>query len=58
MEKQQIKKKSSILIEVVDNGFIVKEDYQVNFRESPERSHKSKVFQTKKSLNNYINENL
>lgn len=53
---------SKILIEVVSNGFIVKENYyEFNNREmivSHAEIPVIKVFNTKKQLNKYINENL
>lgn len=53
-------KKTSILVKVVDNGFIVEEDFQEfnhHTHVSPTINSK-KVFNTKKQLYNYIGENL
>lgn len=60
MEDQNQKaKQKSILIEVVDNGFIVNEDFRFRDRGIPEATVQSqKVFNTKKQLYNYISENL
>ncbi len=60
MAEPTIKKKESILIQVVDNGFIVKEDFPEfpDMRRSSPEVMKRKVFNTKKSLFNYISENL
>ena len=49
-----LKKMTKCLIEKVENGFIVSEDYQIDPKEIPGRSHKQQVFNTKKSLLNYI----
>jgi hypothetical protein len=52
-------KQRSILIEVVDNGFIVNEDYkQAGMRDHIATVGSQKVFNTKKQLYNYISENL
>ena len=53
----EAQKITTIFIEVVANGFIVNEDYQVNPRESI-RPNKQQVFNTKKQLFNYISKNL
>ena len=59
-ENNNSKKQSVILIEVVENGFIVKEDYKECNSGIDIRTiiPKKKVFNTKKQLNNYINDNL
>lgn len=53
---------NKILIEVVSNGFIVTEDYreyhEQNIRIIQAEIPVIKVFNTKKQLNKYINENL
>lgn len=46
----------SLLIDKVDNGFIVHEDYSTNPRKIKTRSTLKKVYQTKKALTNYINQ--
>lgn len=51
-------KLNSILIEVVENGFIVTEDYSVDPRQVPSRSHNQQVFNSKKSLFNYISKSM
>lgn len=50
---------SKILIEVVSNGFVVKENYnEFNERGMTAEILSIKVFNTKRQLNKYINENL
>lgn len=51
-------KKTSILIEVVSNGFLVHEDYYSGRVGEIASVSSRKVFNTKKQLYNYIGEHL
>ena len=60
MESIKKPKQTSILLEVVDNGFIVKEDFHefAHHQNPTARINDKKVFNTKKQLYNYIADNL